>query len=49
MPVPRPAHRRPIRFEHRVEDAQTRRHGELHQLRTRIDEQIDERQMALAD
>ena len=41
------ADRRPIRFEHRREDLQARRDGELHQLGPRIDEEIDERQMAL--
>jgi hypothetical protein len=45
--VPRTADRRAIRFEHRVQDSQTGRDGEFHQLGTRIDEKIDERQMAL--
>jgi hypothetical protein len=45
--VSRPADRRSIRFEHRVQNFQTRRHGKLHQLSTGIDEEIDEGQMAL--
>ena len=48
MRVARAADRRAIRFEHRVEDFQTGRDGELHSLGTRIDEEIDEGQVALA-
>ena len=40
--------RRPILFEHRVQHLQARRDGELHQLGPRIDEEIDEWQVALA-
>src|SRR5437762_5394387 len=47
MLVAEPADRRAIVFKHRVEDLQTRDDGELHQLGTRIDEQINERQLAL--
>jgi hypothetical protein len=45
--VPRPADRRAIRFEHCLENFQAGRYGKLHELGTCIDEQIDERQMAL--
>ena len=48
MLIARTADRRPILFEHRGEDLQARGDGELHQLGPRIDEEIDERQMALA-
>jgi hypothetical protein len=48
MLIPRPADRRPIVFEHRVEHLQAGGDGELHQLGPRIDEEIDERQVALA-
>jgi hypothetical protein len=47
MLVPRPAERGPIGFEHRRQDLQVRRDGQLHQLGSRIDEQIDEGQVAL--
>jgi hypothetical protein len=45
--IPWPADCRPIGFEHRRQDSQTGRDGELHQLGPRIDEEIDEGQMAL--
>ena len=47
MRVPWPADRRPIGFEHRREDFQTGRDGELHQLGPGVDEEIDEGEMAL--
>src|SRR5215216_2968380 len=47
MLIARTADRRPILFEHRGEDLQTRCHGELHQLRPHIHEQIHEGEMAL--
>ncbi len=47
MLVRRPADRCAIRFEHRLEHFQAGRGGELHQLGTGIDEEIDEGQMAL--
>ena len=47
MLVPRTADRRSVFLEHRREHLQAGGDGELHQLRSRIDEQIDERQMAL--
>jgi hypothetical protein len=47
MLVPRAADRRPIRFEHRSEDLQARGNGEIHQLGSSIDEEIDQWQMAL--
>jgi hypothetical protein len=46
--VARPTHRRPIRFEHRVEDLQAGRDRELHQLNPCVDEEIDEGQMTVA-
>jgi hypothetical protein len=47
MLVARTADRRPIVFEHRGKDFQTGRDGELHQLCAGIDQEINERQMAL--
>jgi hypothetical protein len=47
MLVPRAAEGCPIRFEHRAEDLQARGDGEVHQLGSCIDEEIDEGQMAL--
>src|SRR5207247_1791515 len=47
MLITRTADRRPIFFEHRGEDLQARCHRKLHQLRPHINEQINERQMAL--
>jgi hypothetical protein len=47
MLIPRAAEGRPIRFEHRGEDLQARRDGQFHQLGSRIDEEIDEGQVAL--
>ena len=43
------ADRRPIVFEHRLEDLQARGDGEVHQLGAGIDEDIDEWQMALGE
>ena len=43
------ADRRPIIFEHRLTDSQARGDGEFHQLGARIDEEIDEGQMALCE
>ena len=43
------ADRRPIVFEHRLKDLQTRGDGEFHQLGAGIHEEIDEWQMALGE
>ena len=48
MPVPRTADRRAILLQHRGEHLQPRADRKLQQLRARIHEQIDERQMTLA-
>jgi hypothetical protein len=47
MLIARTAQGRPILFEHGGEHLQARCHGELHQLRPRIHEQVNERKMAL--
>ena len=47
MLIPWAANGRPILLQHRVEHLESGRHGELHQLGTGIDEEIDEGQMAL--
>ena len=44
--VPRPADRDPILFEHGLEDLHPRSHDELGQLRARVDQQIDQRQVS---
>ena len=43
--VPRAAESDPILFQHRGEHAHARSQGQFQQLRPRVDEQIDERQM----
>ena len=48
MLIPRSADRGPIVFEHRVKHLQAGRDGELHQFGPCIDEEIDEREVALA-
>jgi hypothetical protein len=45
--IARTADRRPIVFPHRVEDLETRHHGQFHQLSPRINQQINQREMAL--
>jgi hypothetical protein len=49
MLIARAADRRPIAFERRLQDFQARGGREFHELGARIDEEIDERKMALAE
>jgi hypothetical protein len=46
MRIPRAADRAPILLEHRVQHLQARAHRELEQLAARIDQEIDQRQVA---
>jgi hypothetical protein len=44
--IPRPAERGPILFRHRLQDLQARSNGELEQLASRVNDHIDEPEVA---